>query len=154
MFPALICIAMVADVLFMRIWNWLTAFVVLAYLVLAPIYGVTIEEMATHILAAVCALAVCVPLFAFNLIGGGDAKLIVGNVLWIGAGQALIEYVLLAAFFGGVLAVFTVFARYQLQFLPMRCHLPQWLSENTSGVPYGVALGSAALIVYPDIVFL
>jgi prepilin peptidase CpaA len=95
-------------------------------------------------------LLICFAMFAFNWIGGGDAKLAAATALWLGFGS-LMEYLLFAAVAGGLLTL----AILSLRKLPMPSFAMGWawlsrLHDHRSGVPYGIALAGAGLAVYPQ----
>jgi prepilin peptidase CpaA len=149
-FPALMMYAAFSDLLTMRIANWLVAAVVLAYGALAMLAGLSWTEIGMALAAGAIVLAISFAFFAFGWIGGGDAKLVSGTVLWIGFGLML-QYLIYAALLGGALTLIILALR--------RYPLPSWLSRHAwidrlhnpkSGVPYGIALATAALLVYPE----
>jgi prepilin peptidase CpaA len=88
--------------------------------------------------------------FACGWIGGGDAKLAAATALWLGFDQ-LLNYVLLASIFGGILTFLLI--RFRFQPLPEALSRHEWIARlhrMDSGIPYGIALAAAALTVYPD----
>jgi prepilin peptidase CpaA len=149
-FPVLMAYAASSDLLTMRIANWLVGAVVLAYGVLALLAGLSWSEIGMALAAGAIVLAISFAFFAFGWIGGGDAKLVSGTVLWIGFGLML-QYLIYAALLGGALTLIILSLR--------RYPLPSWLARHQwidrlhnpkSGVPYGIALAAAALLVYPE----
>lgn len=58
------------------------------------------------------ALVVCYFLFAFHIIGGGDAKYIPVIVLWMGWHQALVFIVLMTVLGGGLAVAYLIFSSY------------------------------------------
>jgi prepilin peptidase CpaA len=95
-------------------------------------------------------LVVCFAFFARGWIGGGDAKLAAATALWLGWAQ-LYEYLLYASLFGGALTLLLLEFRKRL--LPPVLAKQPWLArlhEPNGGVPYGIALAAAALLVYPS----
>ncbi len=88
-------------------------------------------------------------MFALRWIGGGDAKLAAAAALWLGFGM-LIEYFLIASVAGGALTL-AILAMRKIP-LPAVTLGWEWLSRlhhPKAGVPYGIALAAAALMVYP-----
>ncbi len=86
----------------------------------------------------------------FGWVGGGDAKLAAATALWLGWDHVL-DYGLAASVIGGLLTLALLQAR--------RWPLPQWafrqewiarLHDQATGIPYGIALAIAGLLVYPD----
>ncbi len=83
-------------------------------------------------------------------IGGGDAKLAAAIALWFGF-DYLLEFLVWASLFGGVLTVLLI--QFRTLPLPMFMARQAWIArlhEKSAGVPYGIALAAAALFVYPQ----
>ena len=110
------------------------------------------QQIASHGAAALTMLAAGFTLFAFGWIGGGDAKFAAAIVLWIGF-DYLVDFALLSAVAGGVLTV----AILGMRSLPLPAFALGWpwlahLHDRKTGIPYGIALAAAALLVYPETV--
>ena len=106
--------------------------------------------MLMHVGAAAAVLAVTFVFFARGWIGGGDAKLAAATALWLGFDH-LLDYLLYASIFGGVLTLAMI--RFRLMPLPQALAEQEWvkrLHRLDGGVPYGIALAAAALLIYPD----
>jgi prepilin peptidase CpaA len=149
-FPVLMAYAASSDLLTMRIANWLVGVVVLAYAILAVVAGIGWTEIGMAAAAAAIVLAISFAFFAFGWIGGGDAKLVSATTLWIGFGLML-QYLIYAALLGGALTLLLLWLR-RLP-LPAALARHKWidrLHDTKSGVPYGIALAIAALLVYPQ----
>lgn len=147
-FPLLMAFAASSDLLTMRISNRLVLAVVAAFFVAAPLAGLTLEMMFMHMAAAAIVLVVAFGLFAMGWIGGGDAKLAAAITLWLGFGLTL-PYLVYAALLGGVLTLAILILRR----LPLTPMLARWrwlerLHDSRSGVPYGIALAIAAVVLY------
>jgi prepilin peptidase CpaA len=149
-FPALMAFAAFSDLFTMRISNWLVIIVGGAYFALALM--TQLDWAAIGIAAATAAgvLAVAFTFFALRWIGGGDAKLVSATALWIGA-SLLLQYLIYVALLGGGLTLLILGLR--------RFPLPSWLARQAwldrlhnpkTGVPYGIALAIAAILVYPQ----
>ena len=149
-FPILMAFAASSDLLTMKIANWLVLLLTAAYFVLAWFAGVPVEQIGTSVAAAAIVFAIAFAFFAFGWIGGGDAKLVSATTLWIGFGLML-QYLIYAALLGGGLTLLILaLRRYPL---PAPLQRPRWLDrlhDPKSGVPYGVTLAIAALLVYPE----
>jgi prepilin peptidase CpaA len=101
-------------------------------------------------LAGVIGLLAGMGMFAAGWIGGGDAKLFAVAALWLGW-DSLYEYTLLSSLLGGCLTIGLIFLR--LVPLPDYLKSQAWLvrlTDRTAGVPYGVALSVAALVLWPS----
>jgi prepilin peptidase CpaA len=148
-FPALMAFAAFSDLFTMRITNKLVLTVVGAFLVLALLAGVPLEQIGLHFVAALIVLAVAFSFFAFGWIGGGDAKLIAATTLWFGF-PAMPAYLIYASLLGGALTLAVLGARRMP--LPPQLKFVGWiekLHDEKTGIPYGIALAVAALLVYP-----
>jgi prepilin peptidase CpaA len=149
-FPALMAFAASSDLFTMTISNRVTLALVGGFLGMALISGMSLNDMLTHAGAAATVLAVTFVFFARGWIGGGDAKLAAATALWLGFDH-LVVYLLYASIFGGVLTLAMI--RFRLMPLPQVLADQEWLKrlhKLDGGVPYGIALAAAALMIYPD----
>ena len=92
--------------------------------------------------------------FSFGWIGGGDAKLVAATALWFGF-QDLLSYLYMASLLGGGLTLLLL--RFRIIRLPNLLKGRRWaerLHGKNAGIPYGIALAAAALIVYPDTIWM
>jgi prepilin peptidase CpaA len=150
LFPAMMAFAASSDLLTMTIANRVSLVLVGGFLILAMLCGLSGADIASHFGAAGAVLAVAFFCFAFGWIGGGDAKLAAATALWLGFGH-LFDYLVYASILGGALTLTIV----QFRSLPMPHVLAgrEWaerLHRHGGGVPYGIALAAAALVVYPQ----
>ncbi|MGE0024699.1 MAG: prepilin peptidase [Hyphomicrobium sp.] len=147
-FPAVMAFAAAMDLLTMTIPNRLTLALAAAFFVAAPVMGLPFADMALHVGAGLLVLAAGITLFAIGGFGGGDAKLLAAGALWIGF-DGLLPYLVYVTIFGGVLAlVVLAYRRVPATALP----IPHWaarLHTASSGIPYGIAIASSALLIYP-----
>jgi prepilin peptidase CpaA len=154
LFPALMAFAASSDLLTMTISNKVSLALAAGFLVLALAAGMGMGEIGMHVAAGSSALAVAFCLFACGWIGGGDAKLAAATALWLGFEQ-LLPYLFIASLLGGALTLLVV--QFRLFPLPNALQGASWaerLHRKDAGVPYGIALAAAALIVYPDTVWM
>lgn len=149
-FPALMAYAAFSDIFTMTISNWISVVLVVGFVVLALFLGLPASTIGLHLACGVAVLVLTFSLFAFGWIGGGDAKLAATTAVWMGFDH-LAEYGLGSALIGGALTL----ALLQFRRLPM----PDWaqtrawimrLHDKNNGVPYGVALAAAGLLLYPE----
>jgi prepilin peptidase CpaA len=150
-FPLLLAFAASSDLLTMRISNRLVLLLVAAFFVVALIAGLPFQHLAIHIGFALLVLAVAFAFFAFGWIGGGDAKLAAATALWLGTGILLLQYLVYAALLGGALTL-AVLALRRLPLMPIIAGTG-WIArlhEPKAGVPYGIALAAAGILVYSD----
>jgi len=143
--------AALIDLLTRKIRNSLVLLFLLAYAVLAPLVGFGAYEIVTSIFVAFAVLLLAFALFALGLLGGGDAKLAAVTALWLGL-EYTIAYVIHAVLLGGLLALLLTQFRVLVPVLPPFMHNIPWIARlhaRDCGVPYGIALAAAALIVFP-----
>jgi prepilin peptidase CpaA len=152
-FPAAMIWAAISDLMTMTIANRLVAGLLVSFLVLAPLAGMDLHALGLHFAAAGIVLAVGFFCFAMGWIGGGDAKFAAVTVLWLGWDQAL-SFVALASLLGGALTLFVLsFRRAVLPAAVVRLPWVARLHDDRSGVPYGVALAAAGVVIYPSTVW-
>ena len=137
LFPSLMALAASSDLLTMTIPNAIALTLVAGFAAMALAAGALI-------------LVVTFTMFALGWIGGGDAKLAAATTLWLGFG-VLLDYLLLSAIAGGALTLGLLAMRQ----LPLPGFALRWpwlthLHDHRTGVPYGIALAAAALVVYPQ----
>ena len=150
LFPAMMAFAASSDLFTMTIANRVSLILVAGFFLLAVLIGMSGAVMLSHVGAAAAVLVVAFVFFTRGWIGGGDAKLAAAAVLWLGLGH-LADYLIYASLLGGALTLLLI----QFRALPMP-HLlvgRDWaerLHARDGGVPYGIALAAAALLVYPQ----
>jgi prepilin peptidase CpaA len=150
LFPGLMAFAASSDLLTMTISNRVSLALAAAFLVLALVTGMSVHDILTHIGAGALVLAITFAFFACGWIGGGDAKLAAATALWFGFDH-LLDYAVYASLFGGVLTLLII--RFRVTPLPQRLQQQVWLQRlhrTDGGVPYGIALAAAGLVVYPE----
>ncbi|MBV1700457.1 MAG: prepilin peptidase [Hyphomicrobiales bacterium] len=151
LFPAMMVFAAVSDLFTMTISNRLSILLVAAFLVSALYLGMPLTQIGWQISCGIGILVLTFTLFSFGWIGGGDAKLAAATALWVGWAHVM-DYGLIASLLGGVLTSFLILARK----FPLPGFLLQYpwatrLHDPKTGVPYGIALAAAGIIVYPHI---
>jgi prepilin peptidase CpaA len=150
LFPALMAFAASSDLLTMTISNRVSMILVGSFFVLAFWAGMPLYDIGMHVAAGFAVLVVTFTFFARGWIGGGDAKLAAATALWLGFDQ-LLNYLTIASLIGGVLTLMIM--RFRLMPLPALLANQEWakrLHRMDAGVPYGIALAIAALMVYSD----
>ena len=148
--PAGLALAAVTDIAERRISNKLTIALALAYPLVALALGLGVGEIAQSAMIGLGLLAFGFALFALNVFGGGDAKLIAAVGPWMGL-SAFPEFLFFTALSGGVLALAALCARsLEAQLAAPRA---QWISrifpKNTE-LPYGVAIAAGGILAYPQ----
>ncbi|MCG8560910.1 MAG: prepilin peptidase [Hyphomicrobiales bacterium] len=153
-FPAAMAMAAAMDLLTMTIPNRISLALVAGFLVLAPLTGLGLTEMAVHLGIGLAMLVVGLLLFIPGWIGGGDAKLFAAVSLWVGLDQ-LLAYAVYASLLGGALTL--GFLALRMVPVPFGLTRYDWLArlhDSSNGIPYGIALALAGLLVYPQTVWM
>ncbi len=150
LFPALMAFAASSDLLTMTISNRLSLILAGGFFLLTIMTGMSLTEIGMHLGAAALVLVFAFIFFARGWVGGGDAKLAAATALWFGFGH-LLDYLLYASLLGGALTLLLLqFRRWPLPHVLASQHWVLRLHEPRGGIPYGIALAAAALIVYPN----
>lgn len=149
-FPILMAFAASSDLLTMRISNKLVLLLATGFLVMALFLQMPLEQLGMHVLCGALVLAVTFGMFAMGWIGGGDAKLAAATALWLGF-ELTLYYLIYAGLFGGVLTLLILLLR-RLPLMPIitRFRWLERLHDPKQGVPYGIAMAIAGMIVYAD----
>jgi prepilin peptidase CpaA len=141
LFPALMAFAASSDLITMTISNRISLLLIAGFFALAVMTGMPLIEIGMHVGAAAAVLVVAFVFFARGWIGGGDAKLAAATAMWLGFDQL----------FGGILTI--AILRFRMMPLPAALANQEWaqrLHRMDTGIPYGIALALAALMIYPD----
>ena len=150
LFPALMAFAATSDLLTMTIPNRVSLALAAGFLVLAGVSGMGLTDILAHVGAGATVLVVAFACFAMGWVGGGDAKVAAAAALWFGFSE-LMNYLLWASLFGGVLTVLLI--QFRQWPLPYSMTGQAWLVRlhaKDSGIPYGIALAIGALMIYPE----
>jgi prepilin peptidase CpaA len=137
------------DLFTMTIPNRVSLVMTAGFVVLCPFMGLGTDQILSHFGAGAAMLIAGVVLFAFGLLGGGDAKLFAAGALWVSFDH-LLEFIYFMTLFGGILTLLLLWYRSKL--LPYFLLKQRWalhLHDPKIGVPYGVAIAAAGLVVYP-----
>jgi prepilin peptidase CpaA len=150
LFPLLVAYAAASDLVSMTISNRLCFILVVSFGICAFATGMTWSELGLHIGAGFFMLVICFGCFAAGWIGGGDAKLSAAIALWFGF-EPLMDYLLISTVAGGALTL----AILKYRSMPMPRFAVGWgwarmLHATNKGIPYGIALSFAALMVLPQ----
>ncbi len=150
LFPALMAFAAASDLFTMTISNRVSLLLIVGFLALAGLGGMGIQDILSHIAAGGSVLAIAFACFAFGWVGGGDAKVASAAALWFGFDH-LLEYLVYASLFGGALTLLLL--QFRQWPLPYALCGQSWLlrlHNKETGIPYGIALATGALMIYPE----
>lgn len=149
-FPFLMIFSSFSDLFSMSISNKVSILLISAFIVLALVVGMDFNTILWHFATFATVLGIGFVLFALNIIGGGDAKFAASTALWLGWADTG-AYILLASIFGGLLTLMILKFR-SIIVLPWKLNSTEWvlrLHDNKNGIPYGIALGLSAVLIYP-----
>jgi prepilin peptidase CpaA len=148
-FPVCMLFATFYDIFTMTIPNKISLVLIAAFAICAPLAGISITTALWSVGLALFVLSVGFALFSAGIMGGGDVKLLAASTLWFGTAFTL-PYLLFGAILGGLLTIAIVLYR-RLPMLPLFALRFPWmerLHDKNQGVPYGAALGPAAITVF------
>jgi len=149
-FPILMAFAALSDLFTMTISNRVSIALVAVFVPFAYLVGLSGHEILIHLACGFGVLVLTFAMFAFGWIGGGDAKLAAATAVWIGW-QHLGEYGLYSTLLGGMLTLLILAIRgMPLPGFMLRFRWVLRLHDQGAGVPYGIALAVAGLMIYPD----
>jgi prepilin peptidase CpaA len=150
-FPFAMAYAAMSDFLTMTIANRISLILVVSFTVLAPLTGMVWTDYGMHFAAMLTVLTICFALFATGTMGGGDAKLMASSALWIGWNMQLVEYFLAGSLLGGVVTMMILHYRgSSVAVFGNRIEFLRKYDDPKGKVPYGIALGLAGLLIFPE----
>jgi prepilin peptidase CpaA len=153
-FPSLMAFAASSDFLTMTISNRVSLLLAAGFCGLALATGMPLEDIGFHVLAGAVVLIAGFLCFTKGWIGGGDAKLAAATSLWFGFAH-LYDFVLFASVLGGILTLLLLtFRSWPLPPWFGRIECVERLHDKDCGVPYGIALAAAGLLIYPYTVWM
>lgn len=142
--------AAVSDFLFYKIPNWLVLGVIAGFLLkscIAIFYGAAPSILFNPLIVFTLYLSVGFLLFAFKVIGAGDAKLLAACSLWLPSASGY-QFIVFVSLCGGILAIIYVIFKNPLAFA--RQLLLAKIVDNSGGgvpsienksvVPYAIAI--------------
>jgi prepilin peptidase CpaA len=149
-FPVVVALAASYDLLTMTIPNSLSAALIVSFALLTALLMPGWMVVGWHVGVGLATLVVTFVLFAFRVLGGGDAKLAAAIALWIGP-AAMPEFLVYAAFAGGALSIaILIFRSRPLPLFALRHDWITRLHKPKGEIPYGLALAAGALMAYPE----
>ena len=149
LFPAMMAFAASSDLFTMTIANRVSLILIGGFGLLAIMSGMGVQDVLLHVGAGASVLVVAFALFSFGWIGGGDAKLAAATALWFGFNH-LFDYLIYSSILGGALTFLLIqFRMFPLPHVLVGRDWIERLHRRGGGIPYGIALAAAALLVYP-----
>ncbi len=149
-FPLCLSVAALSDLFTMTIPNRVPLILFASFLLVAPFLGLPLPLIGMHFAGAAIVFLVCFALFAANVMGGGDAKLLSAAALWFGYDLSLLMFVIYVAYIGGLMAILVLMLRSRTQtILAMGLPIPNSLLLAKK-IPYGIAIGIGGFLAYPS----
>jgi len=149
-FPFCLAVAALSDLFTMTIPNRVSLVLALSFLLTAPLVGMQFEAIGLSLVAGLVVFMACFALFALNIMGGGDAKLLSAAALWFGLTNSLVLFVAAVGLFGGLLTFAILLLRTQSNtILAMGVPVPNSLILAKK-IPYGIAIAAGGFIAFPS----
>lgn len=147
-YPVIMIHAGIGDLRTMRIPNRLILLLLAGYAMAVPLFGLTLPELLLSFAAAAIVFAIGFLAFSCGWMGGGDVKLLAVAALWLGAVNVA-PFIFYTSIFGAVLTILLLIFRAVR--LPAYWRGQEWIARlhhRDTGIPYGVAIAAAAVLVY------
>ncbi|EJT03164.1 prepilin peptidase [Rhizobium sp. CCGE 510] len=147
-----LCLSMAAfsDLFTMTIPNRVSLILIASFCILAPLSGLGWEMIGMHLAGAAIVFSACFALFAFNVMGGGDAKLLSATALWFGLNQSLAFLMVDVAMIGGLITLLILLVRAQANtILAIGLPVPNSVLLAKK-IPYGIAIAIGGFMAFPS----
>ncbi|HSA81554.1 MAG TPA: prepilin peptidase [Geminicoccaceae bacterium] len=144
-FGALLVAASCCDVLTLRIPN-LIPLALIGLFALHILFGRGVQAPFDHVLAMALALLILLPLFAANMLGGGDVKLLAAVALWLGM-HKLAALLILVGICGGVFALLWLAMRWLVRAGLRDRELPKSLQARAP-LPFALPIMLVAALLF------
>ncbi len=147
-FPLCLTFASFTDLFEMTIPNRVPAVLLGAFLLVAPFSGLGWSGFGMHMAAAALVFAGGFALFALNVMGGGDAKLLTAAAAWFGLTKSLFVFLIYVGYAGGALTLLILLLRARANLvIAMGLPVPHSIL-SAKKIPYGIAIGIGGLVSY------
>lgn len=148
--PLCLCFAALNDLFSMTIPNVITVVLLLSFAFIAPFAGMDFQTFGLSLAGGLIVFLGCFALFAANVMGGGDAKLLTGAAVWYGFNISLVEFLLAVTLVGGALTVGILLLRSRSQeIMAFGIPIPDSLMVAQK-IPYGIGIAIAGLLTYGE----
>lgn len=149
-FPLCLAFAAISDLLTMTIPNRVSLILIGSFVLLAPLSGLALPAIGMHALGAAIVFGICFGLFALNVMGGGDAKLLSAAALWFGYDPALLAFLIYVGALGGLVTLGILMIRSQANtILAVGLPIPNSLLLAKK-IPYGIAISIGGFLAFPS----
>ncbi|MFS8144015.1 prepilin peptidase [Rhizobium sp. BR 249] len=147
-----LCLAMAAfsDLFTMTIPNRISLILIASFFVLAPLSGLGLQAIGMHLAAGAVVFTACFALFAFNVMGGGDAKLLSATAFWFGLNESLLFLMIDVAIIGGFITLLILLVRARSNtILAIGLPVPNSVLLAKK-IPYGIAIAIGGFMAFPS----
>lgn len=144
-FGALLVVASCFDVLSLRIPNIIPLGLV-GLFALQLLVEPGVRAPLDHFLAMAVMLLILVPVFAWDMLGGGDVKLLAAVALWLGM-QKLAALLILVGIVGGIFALFWLAMRWLVRTGLGDRRLPRSLQAHAP-LPFALPITIVAALLF------
>lgn len=149
-FPLCLAFAAISDLLTMTIPNRVSLILIMSFAVLAPLSGLALPAIGMHALGAAIVFGICFTLFALNVMGGGDAKLLSAAAIWFGYDPTLMSFLTYVGVVGGLVTLAILMIRSQENtILAIGLPVPNSLLVAKK-IPYGIAIAIGGFLSFPS----
>lgn len=148
-FAAPLLVACYTDYQSMKIPNKVSLAMAAGFFLVLPFTWSGFPDFGNHLLMGLIFFSIGFAMFAFNWLGGGDAKLMAAIALWLDAGTAF-DFVVYTTLFGAALGLFLLISRRFMPVSLMNARLVSKLYQGEKDMPYAFALAAGALLVWPN----
>ncbi|KAA3508026.1 MULTISPECIES: A24 family peptidase [Agrobacterium] len=148
--PLCLSFAALNDLFSMTIPNVIAVVLLLSFAFVAPLAGMNLHTFGLSLAAGLAVFLGCFTLFAANVMGGGDAKLLTGAAVWYGFNISLVDFLLAVTLIGGVLTLGILLLRSRSQeIMAAGIPIPDSLLVAKK-IPYGIGIAIAGLLTYGE----
>lgn len=148
-FAATMITAALRDASTMKIPNWVSLAVLIAFFLTMPFVWQGWSNFGEHMAVGGVMFLLGLLLFAPGWLGGGDAKLLAATAFWW-TWPDMMLYAIYTTLAGGVIAIFILIGR---KYMPVSVMTMPWMHKmfrDETKMPYGLALAFGALATLPQ----
>jgi prepilin peptidase CpaA len=148
--PLCLAVAALSDLFTMTIPNRASLIIAVSFILIAPFTGMPLQAIGLHILAGLIVFCVCFTLFAINVMGGGDAKLLAATAIWFGLDHPLLLFLTYVGLVGGVATLLILVVRTQSDMITaVGLRVPKSILYAKK-IPYGIAIAIGGFMAFPS----
>jgi prepilin peptidase CpaA len=151
--PTLLIVAATCDVLTFKIPNWLTLLMAALFFPMALAAGLPLNGFAWSIAGGILLFSVGFIMFQFNVLGGGDAKMLAAAGLWFGMAN-IYSFIMMAVIAGLLQVSFMVswsLIMLSLDLADISDKSKKFfgkLQSMTPNVPFGFAIALGGIVAF------